>query len=233
MSSRAHSSGAHGAGAGTQERTRDSYHTDDVVTKAEQSEATRGALVRAAERLFTERGYADTPTEAVVQAAGVTRGALYHHFRDKSALFQAVYEALEERVVEQVHARIEGLTDPLSVLQRGAEGFLDACLDPAVRRIVLLEGPSVLGWEKWREIDQAYGLGLTTVALEVAVASGAIHHAPIEPLAHVLFGGLVEAAMLMASAPDPGAARREVGRAVALIIRGLSTSTPAMQRRTG
>ena len=195
-----------------------------MVTKAEQSEATRRALVGAAERLFTERGYADTPTEAVVQAAGVTRGALYHHFRDKAALFQAVYEALEKRVVDQVHARIEGVSDPLKVLQRGAEGFLDACLDPAVRRVVLLEGPSVLGWERWREIDQAYGLGLTTAALEAAVAAGAIQRAPIEPLAHVLFGGLVDAAMLIASAADPGAARRDVGRAVALVIRGLRTA---------
>jgi AcrR family transcriptional regulator len=195
-----------------------------VVTKAEQSEATRRALVGAAERLFTERGYADTPTEAVVQAAGVTRGALYHHFRDKAALFQAVYEALEERVVDQVHARIKGVSDPLKVLQRGAEGFLDACLDPAVRRVVLLEGPSVLGWERWREIDQAYGLGLTTAALEAAVAAGAIQRAPIEPLAHVLFGGLVDAAMLIASAADPRAARRDVGRAVALVIRGLRTA---------
>jgi AcrR family transcriptional regulator len=195
-----------------------------VVTKAEQSEATRRALVGAAERLFTERGYADTPTEAVVQAAGVTRGALYHHFRDKAALFQAVYEALEKRVVDQVHARIKGVSDPLKVLQRGAEGFLDACLDPAVRRVVLLEGPSVLGWERWREIDQAYGLGLTTAALEAAVAAGAIQRAPIEPLAHVLFGGLVDAAMLIASAADPRAARRDVGRAVALVIRGLRTA---------
>ena len=170
-----------------------------MVTKAEQSEATNGALVRAAERLFTERGYADTSTEAVVQAAGVTRGARTTTSGTRRRCSRRSTRRWRSRVVEQVHARIEGVTDPLTVLQRGAEGFLDACLDPAVRRIVLLEGPSVLGWEKWREIDQAYGLGLTTMALEAAVEAGAISRVAIEPLAHVLFGGLVEAATMMAS----------------------------------
>src|SRR5437016_5521869 len=101
-----------------------------MPTKAEQSDTTRRALVAAARRLFAERGYAETPTGAVVEAAGVTRGALYHHFRDKTALFRAVYEDLEGEVVARVVAGIEGITDPLAMLHRGAEAFLDACLDP-------------------------------------------------------------------------------------------------------
>ena len=169
-----------------------------MPTKAEQSENTRTALVDAAEQLFAERGFADTPTEAVVQTAGVTRGALYHHFRDKTALFQAVYEGLEQQVVDRIHAATEGLTDPLAVLRTGADAFLDACLEPAVQRIVLLEAPAVLGWETWRQIEQAYGLGLVQAVLEVAMASGVIRKAPLEPLAHILLGGLVEGAMLLA-----------------------------------
>jgi len=202
-----------------------------VVTKAEQSEATRGALVGAAEELFAERGFASTSTEAVVRAAGVTRGALYHHFQDKTALFQAVYEALEERLVEQVSAHVAGVSDPLDALRRGAEGFLDACLDPAVQRIVLLEGPSVLGWERWREIDQAYFLGLVTMSLQAAAEAGAIRASGIEPLAHILMGGLVEAAMLLASASEPDRARRDVGAAVDLMIDGLAPTRPPATRR--
>src|SRR5436309_2073660 len=182
-----------------------------MPTKAEQSEVTRAALVRAAEDLFAARGFADTPTEAVVQAAGVTRGALYHHFRDKTDLFRAVYESLEQRVIARVEEGVGGLTDPLAVLRRGAEAFLDACLEPAVQRIVLLEGPTVLGWETWRQIDMAYGLGMVTAVLEVAMQTGAIREAPVESLAHILLGGLNEGAMLMASAPDPQAARARTG----------------------
>jgi AcrR family transcriptional regulator len=190
-------------------------------TKAEQSEVTRAALVGAAERLFAKHGFADTPTEAVVQAAGVTRGALYHHFRDKTDLFRAVYEVLERRIIERVEQSVAGLTDPLAVLRRGTEAFLDACLEPAVQRIVLLEGPSVLGWETWHEIDMAHGLGMVTAVLEMAMQAGVIRRAPVDPLAHILLGGLNEAAMLMASSPDPEAARAQTGKALRVLIDGL------------
>src|SRR5205823_10514183 len=156
----------------------------------------------------------DTGTEAVVKAAGVTRGALYHHFADKADLFRAVYERLEQRVIAQVEKAVADLTGPLAVLHAGADAFLDACLEPAVQRIVLLEGPAVLGWETWREIDMAYGLGMVTAVLELAMQTGAICKAPVEPLAHILLGGLNEGAMLMASSPDPDAARQRTGEAL-------------------
>ncbi|HEX8581755.1 MAG TPA: TetR/AcrR family transcriptional regulator, partial [Acidimicrobiales bacterium] len=178
-----------------------------MPTKAEQSDATRRALVRAARDLFAAHGFADTGTEAVVKAAGVTRGALYHHFRDKTDLFRAVYEDLEQELVERVVAEVSAAGDPLAVLHRGAAAFLDACLDPAVHRVVLLEGPSVLGWATWREIDQAYGLGLVRAALEAAMGAGAIRSVPVEALSHVLLGALVEGAMLLANAEDRAATR--------------------------
>ena len=193
-----------------------------MPTKAEQSEATRAALLEAAEALFTEQGFAETATEAVVKTAGVTRGALYHHFADKTDLFRAVYERVEQRVIDQVEVAVAGLTEPLAVLQRGADAFLDACLEPAVQRIVLLEGPAVLGWETWREIDMAYGLGMVTAVLEVAMQTGAIRKAPVEALAHVLLGGLNEGAMLMASSPDQPAARKRTGEALRIVIDGLA-----------
>jgi len=197
-----------------------------MPTKAERSEATRAALVGAAEALFAERGFADTPTEALVKAAGVTRGALYHHFTDKADLFRAVYEGLEQRMIAQVEDAVAGLTDPVTVLHRGTEAFLDACLDPAVQRIVLLKGPTVLGWETWRQIDMAYGLGMVTAVLELAMQTGVIRPAPVEALAHILLGGLNEGAMLMASSPDPDAARQRTGEALRAVIDGLAQQPP-------
>ena len=200
-----------------------------MPTKAEQSDVTRGRLLRAARKLFAEHGFRETATEAVVKEAGVTRGALYHHFKDKTALFAAVYEDIEQDLSEQLLSSIVGVTDPVAALERGVDTFLDACLDPAVRRIVLLEGPSVLGWEQWRELDQAYGLGLIKAALQAAMEAGAIRETPVEPLAHIVLGGLVEAGMLLASASDPEAARREIGAAAVSVIEGLRV--PARRRR--
>jgi AcrR family transcriptional regulator len=194
-----------------------------VPSKAEQSAATRGALVAAARKLFAEQGFANTPTEAIVRAARVTRGALYHHFPDKVGLFQAVYEDIESEFVERVVEGIAGIDDPIDTLRRGVEVFLDVCLDPAVQRVVLIEGPTVLGWERWRELDQAYGLGLVQAALRVAIDAGALRAVPLEPLAHVLMGGLIEAGLLVATAPDPVAARRQVGKALGAVIDGLRT----------
>ncbi|MHB8464107.1 MAG: TetR/AcrR family transcriptional regulator [Acidimicrobiales bacterium] len=194
-----------------------------MPTKAEQTERTRAALVAAARTLFAERGFADTSTEEVVRAAGVTRGALYHHFEDKRELFAAVYEDVEKGLANDLVGALGAITDPLEVLRRGFAAFLDACLDPAVQRIVLLEGPSVLGWERWREIDMRYGLGLVQGALQAAIEAGSVRAAPLEPLAHVLFGGLVEAAMLLAAANDPRRARREVGKAITVLFDGLAS----------
>ena len=199
-----------------------------MATKAEQSDATRRALIDAARELFAEHGFAETGTEAVVQAAGVTRGALYHHFKDKTALFQAVYEDLEEQLVARVVEAVAGITDPFKELRRGADAFLDVCLDPVVSRIVLLEGPAVLGWECWREIDQKYGLGLVQYTLESAMKAGAIRKAPLEALSHVLLGGLVEGSMLIANAEDPVKTRAEVGKSIAVLIDGL-----AVEKRQG
>jgi AcrR family transcriptional regulator len=200
-----------------------------MPTKAEQTERTRAALIAAGRALFADRGFADTSTEELVRAAGVTRGALYHHFRDKRDLFEAVYEDVEQSLVSKIASSITTATDPLDVLRQGADAFLDACLDPAVRRIALLEGPSVLGWERWREIDERYGLGLVQMTLQAAMDAGAIRPGPVEALAHVLFGGLVEAAMLLAASPTPKKARAEVGGAVRALVDGLAEPRPAGQ----
>ena len=140
-------------------------NTDSMNVKrtkhTERSEATRAALVAAARPLFAARGYAGVGTEEIVRAAGVTRGALYHQFADKRGLFAAVFEQVEADVTERTAraAVASGASDPLAVLRIGALGWLEACSEPEVQRIVLLDGPAVLGWAAWREIGMRYALG--------------------------------------------------------------------------
>jgi AcrR family transcriptional regulator len=185
-------------------------------SQAERSQATRGALVGAARPLFAERGYAEVGTEEIVRAAGVTRGALYHHFDGKRALFEAVYEQIEAELAERIAAGAlqAGAAAPLDAMRAGAEMFLRECTEREVQRIALLDGPSVLGWDRWREIGAEHGLGLIEATLQAAIDSGAIAVQPVRPLAHVLMGALDEAAMLVARAEDPEAARAEVGRTI-------------------
>jgi AcrR family transcriptional regulator len=195
-----------------------------LPSKAEQTERTRAALIAAGRALFTERGFADTATEELVRTAGVTRGALYHHFADKKALFEAVYEDVETTLVAKLLDRLNGLSEPIDILRTGVEAFLDCCMDPSVRRIALVEAPSVLGWERWREIDMAYGLGLVQMSLKEAMDAGALERSPVEPLASVLFGGLMEAGMLLAASPNPSRTRKELGAALRRLIDGLAAS---------
>ena len=191
-------------------------------TKAERSEATRRKLLRAARRLFAKRGYAGVGTEEIVRAAGVTRGALYHHFAGKRELLEAVYEQIEAELTEEIAAgALAAGSDPVEALRAGAEMFLDHCMEPEVQRIVLLDAPAVLGWERWREIAGSYGLGLIEGALGGAIEAGAIRRQPVKPLAHALMGALDEVAMYVARAEDPVAARAEAGQTLAGLLDSL------------
>jgi AcrR family transcriptional regulator len=191
---------------------------------AERSEATRGALVAAARRLFGERGYAGVGTEEIVRAAGVTRGALYHHFRGKRELLEAVYREVEEEVTRRIaEVVLNGPADsPLAAMRSGSAMFIEACAEPEVQRIVLLDAPAVLGWDRWREIAAEYGLGLIEASLAAAMEAGEIAPQPVGPLAHVLMGALDEAAMYVARAMDPVQAQREVNAVLESVLAGLS-----------
>jgi AcrR family transcriptional regulator len=172
--------------------------------------------------LFAERGYAGVGTEEIVRTAGVTRGALYHHFAGKKELFEAVYEDVERQLVEQIAASaISSATDPLAALHAGAQAFLDACEDPAVQRIALVDAPSVLGWEQWREIGLRYGFGLVRATVEAAMDAGLIERQPIDALSHLLLGAIDEGAMLIARADDRGTTREEVGATVKRLLEAL------------
>jgi AcrR family transcriptional regulator len=193
-------------------------------TQADRTAATRAALVAAARSLFAERGFAAVGTEEIVRAAGVTRGALYHQFADKSELFAAVLEAVEQTVMERVVAMITaaGAEDPLEELRVGANAWLDVCGEPEVQRIVLIDGPAVLGWERWRAVGMRHAMGLVEGVLGAAIAAGHVPGQPVAPLAHVVVGALDEAALYVARAERPAQARDEVRGVVDRLIAGLS-----------
>ena len=187
------------------------------------SEATRQRLVAAARELFGARGYAGVGTEEIVRAAGVSRGALYHQFRDKADLFAAVAEQIEAEIAGRIAADASGAAaDPAAALRIGARLFLDACAEPDVERIILLDAPAVLGWEAWRDLAGRYGLGLVQLALQSAMDAGAIAPQPVIPLAHVLIGALNECALYVARAEDPPAAREQCAAIFDRILRGIT-----------
>jgi AcrR family transcriptional regulator len=195
------------------------------ISKAERSQATRAALMATARELFATRGYAAVGTEEIVRSAGVTRGALYHHFAGKLELFAAVYEQVEAELVERIAAAVDVPgTAPLEVLRGGALAFLDACeSDLAVQRIALIDAPSVLGWERWREIGLRYGLGLVRGTIEAAIEAGQIEPQPAEPLAHLLLGAIDEGALLIARADDDGQTRRQIGDSLEKVLGALAS----------
>jgi AcrR family transcriptional regulator len=202
----------------------DGADLDPKARRAAQAEATRAALIRAARDLFVEKGFHRTGTEEIVAAAHVgTRGALYHHFADKQALFEAVFIAVEQ---DLVMAAAQNLFDPadgaLNQLRQGLIGFLDASLTPHVQRILLIDGPAVLGWVKWRELESLYGLGAIRAMLERAVEEGDLAAGqPVDALAHVLLAAADETALFIANAPDQGAARDQGVKALDALLNGL------------
>jgi len=202
-----------------------------IGRKAEQSRETQDRLIRTARQLFTEKGYAGTATEDLVARAGMTRGALYHQYRDKRDLFRAVFESVEQELGEKIARAIPLGGGPWEALEAGARAFLEACLDPAVRRIVLTDGPSVLGWEEWRRIDGQYSLAMVRAALEANAAAGNLAPQPMEPLTHLIVGALNEAALAVAAAEDVEAAREEFTASLLRILAALRAAAGDRKRR--
>lgn len=195
-------------------------------TQAERTQATRDALIDAARRLFTERGYDHVGTEEIVRAAGVTRGALYHQFGGKASLLEAAYERIEAESTERVARVVLGsdLQSPVAAMKAGIEAFLDECARPELRQVALHDAPAVLGWERWRQIGAANGLGLIEASLAAAIEAGEIRDLPVEPLAHLLMGALDEAAMLLARDEQPGS-RAEVTQVLLLLLDGFAVES--------
>ena len=193
----------------------------DRSRKAEQADRTRASLMQVARRLFADRGYAGTATEEIVQQAGVTRGALYHHFRDKRDLFEAVFIEVQQEMCNRIGAASRhNPGEPWDKFRAGFDVYLDHSMDPAVRRILLLDAPSVLGWERWREIDASLAMlrnGLTGLRTSGHLDPGM----EIEEVAHLLRGVASEAAYMIALASDTAGTRRAVGDAVDRLLQSM------------
>jgi AcrR family transcriptional regulator len=165
-------------------------------------EATRSQLIEVATRLFADRGYEDTSIEAVLREAGVSRGSLYHHFASKEALFEAVAEDVETSVGTQTLAAADGIVEPVAALRAGFLAWIRLAGDPVVRRILLIDAPSVLGWERWRSMEEDHALGLIRLVLQAIADEGRLRPDLVGTLAHVLLASVNEVALLVARSDD-------------------------------
>ena len=181
-------------------------------TQADRSAATRDALVTAARGLFAAQGFAEVSTDAIVAAAGVTRGALYHQFADKTALFDAVLDVVEADIARRLADELiaDGISDPIEGMRHSLRTWLDICVEPEIHRIALIDGPSVVGWAHWREVCQRHVFGLAQDLLVRGMEAGRVRPQPVRPLAHILMGASDEAALYVAEAADRGQARAEM-----------------------
>jgi AcrR family transcriptional regulator len=200
-------------------------------TQAERSATTREAIVTAATRLFAERGYEATGIDEVARAAGVSKGALYHHYADKADVLAAVYEDVETKLVERLVAVASRETDPLEAVRAGAHAFLDACVDPVTRQIVLVDAPVGLGWERWRSIGSRYGFGLLLAGLQAAADAGQIAGDHLEERSRLLLAALIEASLLMSASDTPRKTRAGIGIALDDLIDGVLV--PRARRGSG
>jgi AcrR family transcriptional regulator len=185
---------------------------------------TRRALVSSARRLFARRGYAATTLEDVCRRAGVTKGALYHHFRDKEDLFVAVLDQVEFDFVEAGTAAVDDGATVWEALRAAGAGFLDVCARSDTRRIVI-EAPAVLGWERCREVENSHAIALLRSALDHAARDSGLASDDPQVLAQLLAAVFNEAGMIVAAATDPNTAHEAVRRELALILRGLEATS--------
>ncbi|MGV9817162.1 TetR/AcrR family transcriptional regulator [Nocardia xishanensis] len=187
-------------------------------------ENTRQALLDTAARLFAEREYADLSAEELVRAAGLTRGALYHHFDGKKGLFEAVVDDLEQRAAQRIRAAIDSATDPIERVDRGLVAFLDVCAEPDYRHIVLLQGPIALGWRRWRELDQRHLGGLVVEAARDLLDAGIIQAYPPELVAGAFYGALTEMSLTIAETGDSQQSRAQAAALTRDFLSGLTAA---------
>lgn len=190
-------------------------------TQAERLAATRATLLKEARAIFATAGFEAAATEDIVRRAKVTRGALYYHFRDKRELFEAVFEEVARAIAGAIDTMAEPADTPLDALIDGTRTFLDACLDPAVRRIYLIDAPSVLGWHRWREVDAPHGVRSLREGVAAVLAARPDAKLSVEPLTFLLSGAFNEAALWIAEADDEKAARRVMDSALAELMKRL------------
>jgi len=185
------------------------------------SESTRSALVDSAVVLFTKRGYSSTSLDEVAKRARVTKGALYHHFSGKQALFEAAFDAVEAQVFDRLGKIMDGPEPPWERALSGLRAFIKACQEPSYQRIAIHEAPVVMGWERWREAEEHFSYGLVRATVESLVAAGEMEPLPVEVTARILFGALSAGAETIAGSADPKATAADVTRTIFAVMTGM------------
>jgi AcrR family transcriptional regulator len=181
-------------------------HGERLNKNVERGRATRAHVIEVATRLFAEHGYDGTSVEAVQDSSGVSRGSLYHHFPGKEALFLAVLEEVGARIGRQGEEAARDAADPVALLRIGGLLWIRNACDPVVRQIVLIDAPAVLGWERWRALDEQGPLGLIRECLAYAAGTGRVERRHVDPFAHIVLAAANEVALMIARAEDPAAA---------------------------
>lgn len=192
--------------------------------KTEKAAVTKANIIAVARRLFATRGYDRTSTEAILEESKVSRGSLYHHFENKEALFAAVLEAVEIDITTATGQARANITDPVEALSAAFDSFLDMASETEVRQIVLTDAHSVVGWQKWREIEERHGFGRLKQALKLIAAVGRIHEDMVDVFAHILLASLLEVAFVVARSPNPQTAARTGRKAMKELLERLLTS---------
>lgn len=195
-----------------------------VNKRLEQGQATRATLIDVATELFAANGYDATAIPAVLAAAGVSRGALYHHFESKEALFDAVLRSVEAQATIKVTRAARDAADPLDGLRRGCAAYLAMCRDPIVRQISLIDAPAVVGWERWRQIDEEHAFGLVKAAIAAIAAQGRVRPELVDVMAHMVLAALLEVALLVARADEGRLAIRRGQEAIDELLTALFAS---------
>lgn len=193
--------------------------------RTEYTESTRQALVDSAVALFTERGYAGTSLDEIARRARVTKGALYHHFNGKQAVFEAAFAAVEADTVDRLTSVVSAARDPWEAALAGLRAYLQVCLEPAYQRLVINEAPVVMGWQRWRTAEENATFDLIRSAVGAVLDTRSVVELPSEPLTRLLFGALNAGAVAIANSPDPAKTRADVQRCVERIVWGLHEDT--------
>ncbi|HET7385214.1 MAG TPA: TetR/AcrR family transcriptional regulator [Nocardioidaceae bacterium] len=198
--------------------------------RQEYSAATRRALVDVAAELFTAQGYAGTSLDEIVAGARVTKGALYHHFAGKQALFEAVFERIEEEASSSIRRKVRTTTDPWQKAETGLRAFLDVLQEPAYRRVVVSEGPAVLGYERYREQEERSTFGIVQEIVSALLETHSLEPSLVETFSRVFFGAMSAAGAAVSTSEDPARASREVEAVIGFILSGLRTLDEAGAR---
>jgi AcrR family transcriptional regulator len=192
-----------------------------TTRRQDYSASTKRALVEVASELFTEQGYASTSLDEIVAGARVTKGALYHHFSGKQALFEAVFETVEDQASRSIRRAVKGHKDPWEKARAGLRAFLEVCQQPAYRRVVIAEGPAVLGYERYREQEERSTFGIVQDIVAAVLSTYELEQSMVETFSRVFFGAMSAAGSAVTTADDPRRASAEVEAAIAFILAGL------------